>query len=71
MIFDTKHFDLYKSKKKPPTNLLNLYNKMGVKFSTQHFVSNVTDYIIGRKRKREDDEEISKIIDIALHTPKR
>lgn len=44
---------------------------MGATFSTQKLVSNVADYIGGKKRKREDDEEMNKIIDIALHTPKR
>lgn len=44
---------------------------MGAKFSTQNLVCNVTDYIVGKKRKREEDEEMNKIIDIALHTPKR
>ncbi|KAK9877195.1 hypothetical protein WA026_016943 [Henosepilachna vigintioctopunctata] len=46
---------------------------MGVIFSTNKLVSSVSGYIIGKKRKHEDceDEEIKKIIDIALHTPKR
>ncbi|KAJ8979577.1 hypothetical protein NQ317_019152 [Molorchus minor] len=46
---------------------------MGAKFSTQSIVSNVTGYMTGKKRKLcdTDDEEINKVIDIALHTPKR
>ncbi|XP_072382553.1 protein germ cell-less isoform X1 [Diabrotica undecimpunctata] len=46
---------------------------MGLNFSTHKFVSNVTGYVTGRKRKLCDseDEEINKVIDIALHTPKR
>ncbi|XP_057671514.1 protein germ cell-less [Diorhabda carinulata] len=46
---------------------------MGLKFSTQYLVSSVTGYVTGRKRKYcdSDDEEVNKVIDIALHTPKR
>ncbi|CAH1155286.1 unnamed protein product [Phaedon cochleariae] len=46
---------------------------MGGKISTQNIVSNVTGYVTGRKRKycESEDEQVNKIIDIALHTPKR
>ncbi|XP_044765798.1 protein germ cell-less-like [Coccinella septempunctata] len=46
---------------------------MGVGFSANKIVSSVTEYVSGVKRKREhnEDEEIQKVIDIALHTPKR
>lgn len=42
--------------------------------NSKHIVSNVTQFVIGQKRKRveiESDEEINKVIDLALHTPKR
>lgn len=47
---------------------------MGVNLSTQNFVNNITDFVTGKKRKRcenEDEADVNKIIDIALHTPKR
>lgn len=47
---------------------------MGVRLSSQNFVENVTEFVTGRKRKRcenEKETDINKIIDIALHTPKR
>ncbi|KAG5887937.1 hypothetical protein JTB14_003032 [Gonioctena quinquepunctata] len=46
---------------------------MGAKFSTQSLVDNVTGYVTGKKRKHSESEEeqINKVIDIALHTPKR
>lgn len=46
---------------------------MGVGFSATKIVSSVTEYVSGVKRKRDlnEDEEIQKVIDIALHTPKR
>ncbi|KAJ8954095.1 hypothetical protein NQ318_004400 [Aromia moschata] len=45
---------------------------MGIKFSTQNIVSNVTGYVTGKKRKHceSEEEEVNKVIDIALHTPK-
>lgn len=46
---------------------------MGISYSTNSFVNNVASYISGRKRKHSETEEdeINKVIDIALHTPKR
>ncbi|CAG9864340.1 unnamed protein product [Phyllotreta striolata] len=46
---------------------------MGIKISTTNFVNNVAGFVTGKKRKHSDsdDEEINKVIDIALHTPKR
>jgi hypothetical protein len=46
---------------------------MGLIYSRGSIVDNVTSYISGRKRKHSDseDDEINKVIDIALHTPKR
>ncbi|KAJ8924933.1 hypothetical protein NQ315_001096 [Exocentrus adspersus] len=49
---------------------------MGAKFSTQtqSLVNNVTNYVTSKKRKYCDyceSDEVSKVIDIALHTPKR
>lgn len=48
---------------------------MGATFSTQtqNIVNNVTGYVTGKKRKHSesDEEEVNKVIDIALHTPKR
>lgn len=48
---------------------------MGATFSTQtqNIVDNVTGYVTGKKRKHgeSDEEEVNKVIDIALHTPKR
>lgn len=46
---------------------------MGIRFSTENIMKNVSEYVIGKKRKHCDseDEEVNKIIDIALHTPKR
>lgn len=46
---------------------------MGVNLSTQNFVDNITAYVTGKKRKRSEneDDDINKIIDIALHTPKK
>lgn len=47
---------------------------MGVSLSTQNIVNNVAAFVTGKKRKRcenEDEEDVNKIIDIALHTPKR
>lgn len=46
---------------------------MGVSLSTQTFVNNVASFVTGKKRKRceNEDEDVNKIIDIALHTPKR
>lgn len=46
---------------------------MGVNLSTQNLVSNVKAFVTGKKRKRSDNDEddVNKIIDIALHTPKR
>ncbi|XP_060535795.1 protein germ cell-less [Cylas formicarius] len=46
---------------------------MGGMVSTQSIVDNLTGYVTGRKRKHsesEEDEE-SKVIEIALHTPKK
>lgn len=46
---------------------------MGIIYSSRTMVNNMTNYISGRKRKYSysDDDEINKVIDIALHTPKR
>lgn len=46
---------------------------MGLIYSNNSIVDNVTRYISGRKRKYSDseDDEVNKVIDIALHTPKR
>lgn len=46
---------------------------MGISLSTQNFVDNVAAFVTGKKRKRCDneDDDVNKIIDIALHTPKR
>ncbi|EFA01245.1 protein germ cell-less [Tribolium castaneum] len=46
---------------------------MGLIYSSSSIVDNVTNYISGRKRKYSDseDDEVNKVIDIALHTPKR
>lgn len=45
---------------------------MGASLTTQKFVSNVTDFVTGHKRKLCDsDDEESKVIDLAMHTPKR
>lgn len=47
---------------------------MGVNLSTQNFVNNITALVTGKKRKHcenEDEADVNKIIDIALHTPKR
>ncbi|CAG9770666.1 unnamed protein product [Ceutorhynchus assimilis] len=43
---------------------------MGVRFSTQNILDNVTNFVSGRKRKHEETEE-NKVIEVALHTPKR
>lgn len=45
---------------------------MGVNFS-QNVVNSVKHYVTGKKRKycESDDEEVNKIIDIVLHTPKK
>lgn len=46
---------------------------MGVNFSTQNIVDNVTSFVTGRKRKysETEDDEVNKVIEIALHTPKK
>lgn len=46
---------------------------MGAKISTQNFVDNFTNLVTGRKRKHSEseDDEVNKVIDIALHTPKK
>ncbi|CAH0547623.1 unnamed protein product [Brassicogethes aeneus] len=46
---------------------------MGLSFSAENLVKNVASYVTGKKRKHCDseDDEVNKIIDIALHTPKR
>lgn len=46
---------------------------MGAQFSTKNIVENVRGYVTGRKRKHSesDDEEVNKVIDIVLHTPKK
>lgn len=45
---------------------------MGASLTTQKLVMNVTDFVTGQKRKICDsDDEESKVIDIAMHTPKR
>lgn len=46
---------------------------MGGRISTQNIVDNVTNFVTGRKRKHSEseDEEVNKVIEIALHTPKR
>lgn len=48
-------------------------NRMGGSLSTQRIVSNVTEFVTGQKRKLcdVDDDDINKVIDIAMHTPKR
>lgn len=45
---------------------------MGASLTAQKFVCNVTDFVTGQKRKYTDsDDEESKIIEIAMHTPKK
>lgn len=46
---------------------------MGGSLSTNRIVSNVTEFVTGQKRKLcdVDDDDVSKVIDIAMHTPKR
>ncbi|KAL1517798.1 hypothetical protein ABEB36_001522 [Hypothenemus hampei] len=46
---------------------------MGLGFSTENIVENVTNFVTGRKRKRtdSDDEEMNKCIEIALRPPKK
>lgn len=46
---------------------------MGGILSTQNIVDNVTSLVTGRKRKysESEDEEVNKVIEIALHTPKK
>lgn len=46
---------------------------MGGSLTTHRLVSNVAEFVTGQKRKLcdADDEGVNKVIDIALHTPKR
>lgn len=44
---------------------------MGITHSAQYIFDNITAYVSGRKRKHQDEDDVNKIIDIALHTPKR
>ncbi|XP_066250240.1 protein germ cell-less [Euwallacea similis] len=46
---------------------------MGGTFSTQKVIDNVTNFVTGRKRKHSEteDDELNKVIDLALHTPKK
>lgn len=46
---------------------------MGGSLSTQGLIDNVTNFVTGRKRKHSesDDDDFNKVIEIALHTPKK
>lgn len=46
---------------------------MGASLTTNRIVSNVTEFVTGQKRKLCDveDDDVNKVIDIAMHTPKR
>lgn len=46
---------------------------MGGNLSTQGLIDNVANFVTGRKRKHSesDDDDLNKVIEIALHTPKK